>query len=57
MGILQLLACTTWEHLQASNQSDQLFHPKLAEGIITCYCGALKGTIHGGLQNLLSPTR
>jgi hypothetical protein len=35
----------------------QLLHPKLAKGTITCYCGALKGTIHGGFQNLLNFTK
>ncbi len=34
----------------------QLFHLGLAEGIITHYCGALKGSIEGGLENLFSPT-
>ncbi len=29
-------------------------HPKLVEGTITYYCGALKGTIVGGLQNMFS---
>ncbi len=32
----------------------QLFHLELAKGTITHYCSALKGIIHGGLQNLLS---
>jgi hypothetical protein len=31
-----------------------MMHPKLAEGTITHYCGALKGTIVGGLQNMFS---
>ncbi len=35
----------------------QLLHLELAKGTIVHYCGALKGTIHGGIQNLLSPTR
>jgi hypothetical protein len=35
----------------------QLFHLELAEGTITHYYGALKRTVHGGLQNLLSPTK
>jgi hypothetical protein len=34
----------------------QLLHPKLAEHITTRYYGALKGTVHGDLHNLLSPT-
>ncbi len=34
----------------------QLLHPKLVEGTITHYCGVLEGIIHGGFQNLLSPT-
>jgi hypothetical protein len=35
----------------------QLFHLELAEGTIAHYYGALKGTVHGGFQNLLNPTR
>jgi hypothetical protein len=31
-----------------------IMHPKLAEGTITHSCGALKGTIVGGLQNMFS---
>jgi hypothetical protein len=31
-----------------------MMHPKLAEGTIAYYCGALKGTIIGGLQNMFS---
>ncbi len=34
----------------------QLLHPKVAKNTITCYCGVMKVTIHGGLQNLLNPT-
>ncbi len=33
----------------------QLLHPKLAEGTITHYCGALKGIVEGGLQHLFNP--
>ncbi len=35
----------------------QLLHPKLAKGMRTHYCDALKGIVHGGLQNLLNPTK
>jgi hypothetical protein len=31
-----------------------MMHPKLAEGTITHYCGALKGAIVGGLQSMFS---
>ncbi len=34
----------------------QFLHPKLIEGTITRYYGALKGTIEGGFENLFSPT-
>jgi hypothetical protein len=32
-----------------------MMHPKLQKGTITHYCGALKGTMVGGLQNMFSP--
>ncbi len=32
-----------------------MMHLKLAKGTITHYCGALKGTIVGGLQIMFSP--
>jgi len=35
----------------------QLLHPELAKGMITHCYGALKGIVHGGLQNLLNPTK
>jgi hypothetical protein len=39
------------------NKVLQLLHPKFTKGMIAHYYGVLKGTVHGGLQSLLSLTR
>jgi hypothetical protein len=54
-------ACCNCIHAQHGNVCKHqlkvlmLLHPHLVEGIITRFCGSLKGIIQARLKNLLSP--